>query len=409
MQSAIEAISDEVLVKSAASLNAQHAMNFLSRCPTNDARGFLSSIIMRTGSNISAGLSRFEHLSDTEKFPWMGAQFAKADGQRLLQALKIACGLDVETGYMMRDDTSGFIHSDSGISSDRSEEARQPLDIDTTTTMVALETSRMHDTRDPRTSFPPAHVTLPVPSYKRTKELVMEDEVTYLKGEGGVGLDEKRSILDKNRAGRVFDQLNDQRAERKTAGAFVPANIVDNLQNFRRAVGINIDMAPVILEHGEGQADGIYKRVLERTNRKGIPQWYWFWIGAIIVVVQLGVNITVIALAHVLNASTSSRTASISFTTLGALGAVATIALPAMLRSMHTRFARAAELMKFRKWIEETEALIAAGIIGRNKHECEYLIEMTFRKYHQLEGIPAMRHVRDALLSLQIWLWRKRP
>jgi hypothetical protein len=41
-----------------------------------------------------------------------------------------------------------------------------------------------------------------------------------------------------------------------------------------------------------------------------------------------------------------------------------------------------AEFRKLRDWIEETDALLAVGVLGRNRREVGYLVELAFKKYN---------------------------
>jgi len=44
-----------------------------------------------------------------------------------------------------------------------------------------------------------------------------------------------------------------------------------------------------------------------------------------------------------------------------------------------------AEFRKLQDWIEQTEALLAVGVIGRNRQEVGLLVQVAFRKYNAVK------------------------
>lgn len=120
LRSAASALSDEVLLMPSASQSIRYVQEFLSRRPGETARDFISHIIMGTGSDLAAGLSRLEQLQGV-KTPWTQAQLQTAEGRDLLQALKTACEAE------MREHTSHVQPSSTADQNVANEPLKSPL------------------------------------------------------------------------------------------------------------------------------------------------------------------------------------------------------------------------------------------------------------------------------------------
>lgn len=175
------------------------------------------------------------------------------------------------------------------------------------------------------------------------------------------------------------------KASSSTTEAFAPvisqAAITENLTIFRNAVGINTQppsYSGTKLEEGRKSATGIYREVLREKQLRRQQYWAINLLVYFCHLAQIVISATVTALGA------SSGKFSTVLTVIGAINTViaGTLALlngrglPDRLRKDEVEF------RKIQDWIEETEALLAAGIIGANRAQIGHLIEATFKKYN---------------------------
>ncbi|ROW09775.1 hypothetical protein VMCG_02168 [Cytospora schulzeri] len=159
----------------------------------------------------------------------------------------------------------------------------------------------------------------------------------------------------------------------------------ESLIIFRRAVGINSDLAPKpkstnspALEEGIHKPTGIYRSIIEEQRKRA---WQHFAISWALNIVHFG-QIVIGATLTALGPNASRYT--IAITVLGALNTIIAGVL-ALMKGQGLPERLHKDEMEFRKlqdWIEETEALLATGIIGRDRREVGVLVESAFRKYN---------------------------
>lgn len=153
----------------------------------------------------------------------------------------------------------------------------------------------------------------------------------------------------------------------------------ENLQIFRRAVGINTALGGAdALELGRTGATGIYKSVAAMArNRK----WQFFLLNVAI----YACHVTQISMGAVL--TTLGPISSDHGKAITVLGAVNTLVasvlalvkgqgLPERLRKDEVEFRR------LQDWIEETESLIALGVVGKDRTETGLLVEVAYKKFN---------------------------
>ena len=155
----------------------------------------------------------------------------------------------------------------------------------------------------------------------------------------------------------------------------------ENLVIFRRALGINVHRPSAhgcTLEDGRKTATGIYKSLISAQRNRS---WQH-------VIVSLLLNFCLFAQiivgASLTALGPTSGKHEVVITILGAgntviAGVLALIkgqGLPERLRKDEVEF------RKVQDWVEETEALLAVGIIGRNRQEVGLLVEVAFKKYN---------------------------
>lgn len=161
----------------------------------------------------------------------------------------------------------------------------------------------------------------------------------------------------------------------------------ENLLIFRRAVGINSDRAatftdPESLEKGRRRAVGIYRSVIEQKKTKATTH---HTLGALLYIFHF----MQIILAAVLTAlGPNAKLYEVPITILGAINTVIAGVLAVFKGSgMIERLSKdEVEFKKVQDWIEETESLLAVGIIGRNRKEVGVLVEVAFKKYNACFG-----------------------
>ncbi|KAI4592304.1 hypothetical protein KJ359_011363 [Pestalotiopsis sp. 9143b] len=133
----------------------------------------------------------------------------------------------------------------------------------------------------------------------------------------------------------------------------------ENLIVFRKAVGINYTKSShgdfPTLEEGRRSASGIYKMVVDAQSRKRAQHSVVTTLLYVLYLAQIVIGAALTALGP----SAPRRPAAITL-----LGAVNTV------------------IAGLQDWVEETEALLAAGVIGRDRREVGMLVEVAFKRYN---------------------------
>lgn len=170
------------------------------------------------------------------------------------------------------------------------------------------------------------------------------------------------------------------------------------LMIFRRAVGINSDLAPLAgtrggvrgttgrgvqaaMEEGRRQPAGIYKHAIERKRKRRTQNLIISWTLDILHFAQVVIGAVLTALGP------DAASHAVAITTLGALNTVIAGVL-ALLKGQGMPNKLHKDEMEFRRlqdWIEETEALLVTGIIGRDNRDIGVLVESAFRKYESAQ------------------------
>lgn len=155
----------------------------------------------------------------------------------------------------------------------------------------------------------------------------------------------------------------------------------EHLLMFRRAVGINRDLG-----HSSDQdtqaSFGIYRSVIEQERRKRVMHhtlsgMVWGCHGVQIV---LGATMTCLGL--------STNEYPVTITILGAINTV-TASFLALVKGkgITEKLGKTeADFRQLKVWIEETESLLALGVIGGDRKEVGLLIETSFRRYNACFG-----------------------
>jgi hypothetical protein len=155
----------------------------------------------------------------------------------------------------------------------------------------------------------------------------------------------------------------------------------NNLHIFRRSLGINSDLlssgASVTAEARRLKAFGVYQDVLNRQRAK---RRQGAFLSALIYAACLA-EIIISAVLTALGPMAGNHTASI--TVLGAVNTVVAgvLALIEGQNLLDTLRSEEMELRRLRCWIEETEALLAVGEVGRDAAETRDLIRTALKKY----------------------------
>ncbi|KAK4189506.1 hypothetical protein QBC35DRAFT_380256 [Podospora australis] len=156
----------------------------------------------------------------------------------------------------------------------------------------------------------------------------------------------------------------------------------ESLNIFRKAVGINTTLPSSTdwrsLEEGRKGAVGMYAAAMRAQRNKKMT----YRLIAIIIYASHIFQIIVGASLTALGPSAGDHTMII--TSLGALntviaGVLALLkgnGLPDRLRH------QVAEFRKLQDWIEQTESLLAVGVIGRDRKEVGLLVQSAFKKYN---------------------------
>ncbi|KAK5653925.1 hypothetical protein OQA88_7850 [Cercophora sp. LCS_1] len=166
------------------------------------------------------------------------------------------------------------------------------------------------------------------------------------------------------------------------AGLRVRGQNDENLVIFRRAVGINSSLSGAMdsrsLEEGRKHATGMYAATLKEQREKKLA----YNLIQFMVYASHFLQIIVGASLTALGPSAGDHT--ITITILGATntvvaGVLALVkgqGLPERLRQDR------AEFRKLQDWIEQTEALLAVGVIGKDRKEVGLLVQIAFVKYN---------------------------
>ncbi|KAK3987603.1 hypothetical protein QBC44DRAFT_371935 [Cladorrhinum sp. PSN332] len=178
------------------------------------------------------------------------------------------------------------------------------------------------------------------------------------------------------------------------AGLPIPPANDENLLIFRRAVGINAagtapappspsnptcsDSDPRSLEECRRVAKGMYLATIKARRRKA--RLY----GAIATLIYLTYFFQILVGASLTALGPSAGDHEKLITALGAINTVLAGVL-ALLKGQGfpgKLKRRAGELRKLQDWIEQTEALLAVGVIGRDRKEVGLLVQVAFKKYN---------------------------
>jgi hypothetical protein len=155
----------------------------------------------------------------------------------------------------------------------------------------------------------------------------------------------------------------------------------ENLIIFRKAVGINYSKSHAdfsTLEDGRKTATGIYKMVIDAQVKKHIQHdfvtalMYFFYLAQIVI----GAALTALG--------PSAPQYTVPITLLGAFNTVIAGVL-ALIKGSGQPQRLSKDQMGYRKlqdWIEETEALLSVGVIGRDRREVGMLVEVAFKRYN---------------------------
>ncbi|KAI1636721.1 hypothetical protein F4809DRAFT_650372 [Biscogniauxia mediterranea] len=165
------------------------------------------------------------------------------------------------------------------------------------------------------------------------------------------------------------------------AGLAIRSNNDENLVIFRKALGINYHRDTAngcTLEEGRHSAIGIYRSVIELQTKKYIQHAALQALLYMCYFVQIIIGAALTALGP--NASRYETV----ITVLGAANTVLAGVL-ALIKGSGQPQKLGKDRIGFRRlqdWIEETEALLAVGVIGRNRKEVGLLVESAFKRYN---------------------------
>ncbi|KAI3331438.1 hypothetical protein HD806DRAFT_160401 [Xylariaceae sp. AK1471] len=166
------------------------------------------------------------------------------------------------------------------------------------------------------------------------------------------------------------------------AGLSIRSSNDENLLIFRKALGINTHReaadAGGTLEEGRHTAVGIYRNVIETQSRLAMQHAL---LSAFLYIVYFAQIIIGAALTAIGAAAARFETV---ITVLGALNTVLAGVL-ALIKGSGQPQKLGKDRIGYRRlqdWIEETEALLAVGVIGRNRREAGLLVESAFKRYN---------------------------
>lgn len=155
----------------------------------------------------------------------------------------------------------------------------------------------------------------------------------------------------------------------------------ENLIIFRRAVGINCSkgrMEGATLEEGRRNATGVYKSVIDAQTKKHTQHALMTALLYMLYLAQIIIGAALTGLGP------SSAHFSLAITILGATNTIVAGVL-ALIKGSGQPQRLGKDQVGYRKiqdWIEETEALLAVGVIGRDRKEVGLLVEVAFKKYN---------------------------
>jgi hypothetical protein len=155
----------------------------------------------------------------------------------------------------------------------------------------------------------------------------------------------------------------------------------ENLIIFRKAVGINWrkeNADAATLEEGRKTATGIYKSIIDMQRKKHLQY-------DVIAFLQYGLYFAQVVVGAALTAlGPSAADHTVLITLLGAINTVIAGVLALIKGSgQPTRLAKdQVGYRRIQDWVEETEALLAVGVIGRDRREVGMLVEVAFKKYN---------------------------
>ncbi len=161
----------------------------------------------------------------------------------------------------------------------------------------------------------------------------------------------------------------------------------ENVQLFRTAVGIcsraasgrsDDPEAALSLEDSRKQATGMYRRILQEKRAKTLQ----YNVLSSFVTTGHVVQILVGAALTALGPGAADHTVAIT-----ALGATNTVlaGLFALIKGQGLPDRLHKDAVEFRRvqdWIEETDALLVAGVVGRDRKEVGLLVEIAFKQYN---------------------------
>ncbi|CAN8102748.1 unnamed protein product [Discula destructiva] len=155
------------------------------------------------------------------------------------------------------------------------------------------------------------------------------------------------------------------------------------LMVFRRAVGINSDLAPKSkgagkAELGYRQPTGMYKAVIEEKVRRRWQHSAMSWCLNFVHFAQIVIGATLTALGP------NARLYTVPITVLGALNTVIAGVLALLKGQGLPERLHKDEMVyeRLQEWVEETEALLMTGIIGRDNRDIGVLVESAFKKFN---------------------------
>ncbi|KAK0636538.1 hypothetical protein B0T17DRAFT_587672 [Bombardia bombarda] len=159
----------------------------------------------------------------------------------------------------------------------------------------------------------------------------------------------------------------------------------ENLQIFRRAVGINTTLSGAAdirsLEEGRRKAVGMYAATMAAQSSKQMLHValtlliYLSHFGQII----MGASLTALGPTAGEHTTTITILGAVNTVIAGVLALIKGQGLPERMRQDQ------AEFRKLQDWIEQTEALLAVGVIGRNRKEVGMLVQVAFKKYNAVK------------------------
>lgn len=162
----------------------------------------------------------------------------------------------------------------------------------------------------------------------------------------------------------------------------------ESLLIFRRAVGI-IDSSSSSssddddrgLEEGR-KWGGVYRAVVRAQGRKRVRHVLLDGLlyGSHLAQVVVGAVLTALGPEAGRHAVLITVLGAVNTVVAGVLALVKGQGLPERLKKDEVEF------RKLRDWIEETDALLAAGVVGRHRREVGYLVELAFKKYNAVKA-----------------------